>query len=73
MKTTIDLPDALVEEAKIAAIKRRSTLKNLVVEGLEMVLKHNPHPATPTEVIARLHKGYHLGGKPMKRDDIHAR
>lgn len=41
MKTTIDLPDALLHQAKIAAARRRTTLKNLVVEGLELVI-HAP-------------------------------
>jgi hypothetical protein len=41
MKTTIDLPDALLHQAKVAAARRRTTLKNLVVEGLELVI-HAP-------------------------------
>ena len=73
MKTTIDLPDELVQRAKIAAAKRRSTLKNLVIEGLEIALGCNEPSKTPVNAMARLRKGYHLGGKPLKRDDTHAR
>lgn len=35
MKTTIDLPDDLLHRAKIAAAQRKTTLKELVVQGLE--------------------------------------
>lgn len=35
MKTTIDLPDELVREAKRAAIARGTTLRSLVLRGLQ--------------------------------------
>lgn len=35
MKTTIDLPEALLHRAKITAAQRKTTLKDLVVQGLE--------------------------------------
>src|SRR5438067_3850346 len=36
MKTTIDLPEGVLHRAKIAAAQRKTTLKDLVVNGLEM-------------------------------------
>jgi hypothetical protein len=38
MRTTLDLPDDLMKRAKIAAVKRGSTLRDLVAEGLKRVL-----------------------------------
>lgn len=38
MKTTIDLPEALLHRAKVTAARRRTTLKNLVMEGLDRVM-----------------------------------
>jgi predicted transcriptional regulator len=38
MKTTIELPDALGRRAKMLAAERRTTLRALVVEGLERVV-----------------------------------
>lgn len=38
MKTTIELPDAMVQRAKVLAAERRVTLRELVVQGLEHVL-----------------------------------
>jgi len=40
MKTTIDLPEDLLHRAKIAAAQRRTTLKELVVQGLEYATRH---------------------------------
>jgi len=42
MKTTIELPDEVVRRAKIAAAERRTTLRALVLQGLEQVLVENP-------------------------------
>lgn len=40
MKTTIDLPDDLLHRAKVVAAQRRTTLKELVQQGLEYVTIH---------------------------------
>jgi len=73
MKTTIDLPDSILERTKIAAARRRTSIKNLVIEGLETVLRDEVQPALPVDALARLRQGYHLGGKPLTRDKSHAR
>jgi len=39
MKTTIELPDAIVRQAKILAAQRRTTLRELVLQGLEHVIE----------------------------------
>jgi hypothetical protein len=39
MKTTLDLPDELLIEAKKAAAEQRRPLKALVEEGLRLVLR----------------------------------
>jgi hypothetical protein len=73
MKTTIDLPDALFERTKIAAVRRRTSIKNLVIEGLETVLREEAPAAPPSDALARLRQGYHLGGQPLTRNEAHAR
>jgi hypothetical protein len=42
MRSTFDLPDELMKRAKIAAVKRGSTLRDLVAEGLRKVLSEEP-------------------------------
>ena len=73
IKTTIELPDAILERTKVVAARRRTSMKNLVIQGLEMVLQDEVNPAPPTEALARLRGGYHLGGHRMTREEIHSR
>ncbi len=40
MKTTIDFPDDLLHPAKIAAAQRKTTLKELVLQGLDYAIAH---------------------------------
>ena len=73
MKTTVDLPESILERTKIAAARRRTSIKNLIIEGLETVLREEIPAALPPEALARLRQGYHLGGQPLTRDQVHAR
>lgn len=41
MKTTIELPDAIVHRAKVLAAERQVTLRELMLQGLEHVLSEN--------------------------------
>lgn len=49
MRTTINLPDSLGEEAKLRAVERGCTFTALIVEGLHLVLRDAPGegPSTP--------------------------
>jgi hypothetical protein len=73
MKTTIDLLDSILERTKIAAARRRTSIKNLVIKGLETVLREEASSAPPVDALARLRRGYHLGGRHLTRDAAHAR
>lgn len=73
MRTTIDLPDGLLQRAKIAAVNRRTTVRALVEKGLLAVLDEVPGTDRTGEALERLRAGYHLGGKPMSRDQVHDR
>ena len=44
MKTTVELPDDLLVAAKIRAVETRSTLRELIEQGLRRVLDEQPHP-----------------------------
>jgi hypothetical protein len=46
MKTTIDLPDSLLEEAKRVAARRSTTVKALVESGLRKELRARSERAT---------------------------
>jgi len=44
MRTTLNLPDALVEQAKERAAEEGRTLTSLIEEGLRQVLAEEPAP-----------------------------
>jgi hypothetical protein len=44
MRTTFDLPDDLMKRAKIAAVKRGSSLRDLVAEALRRLLAEQSSP-----------------------------
>ncbi len=43
VKTTIDLPDDILHRAKVVAAQRKTTLKELVLQGLDYAITH-PQP-----------------------------
>jgi hypothetical protein len=72
MKTTIELPEDLLQQAKVYAAQNRLTLRELVVEGLQKVLE-SPAPIARDAALQRLRKGFRLGGKPLSRVASHER
>ena len=73
LKTTIDLPDDLLLRAKMVAAQRQTTLKELIIGGLDWMLR--PEAASPDHQagVARLQKGLRLGGQPLSRAQAHER
>ena len=45
MKTTLDLNDALLTDAKTVAVQRRTSLTRLIEEGLQLRLRAHRIPA----------------------------
>lgn len=62
MRSTFDLPDSLVRQAKIAAVKRGSTLRDLVAEGLRRVLsdEQSVQRTRMTEAPIKLPRGHSI-------------
>lgn len=57
MKTTLDLNDQLLADAKTYAVQRRTTLTRLIEEGLALRLR-TPAEATPRgKLRLPVHKG----------------
>ena len=44
MRTTLELPDDLLRRAKIAAVERGSTLRQLVIDALQREMASNERP-----------------------------
>ena len=73
MKMTIDLPNEILHRAKIVAAQRRTTLKDLFISGLELVMKADSQASDRQAALERLQRGLKLGGKPLSRQHAHER
>ncbi len=80
MKTTIDLPEEILHRAKIVAAQRKTTLKDLVIEGLSHAIDSPPKSGEfqrrerAERLIAALSKG--RNAEPvghLNRDELHDR
>ena len=79
MKTTIDLPEEVLIRAKVVAAERRTTLRELVVEGLNQVTNAPPkeEQAKRRAALKRLLKEMQASNtkpmKPLSREEIYER
>lgn len=79
MKTTIDLPDEIFLKAKILAAERRTTFKELVVQGLKLITQTPPEneERKRKQALKRLLKAMQAGNTepmvPLKREEIYDR
>ncbi len=80
MKTTIDFPDELLHRAKIVAVQRRTTLRELVVTGLETITSDRHNVKAENErrkTFKHLLKAMRASNTepmvPLTREEIHDR
>jgi hypothetical protein len=76
MKTTIELPDSLAREARLLAAERQTTLRALVVQGLEQVLMEKQVTAKvrARKLFAAMDQASGItAGKRLNRADANAR
>ncbi len=57
MKTTLNIHDSLLIEAKALAARQRSTLTRLIEEGLRMRLRAASSPPTAPRKAMPVHRG----------------
>ncbi|MBP7667681.1 MAG: DUF2191 domain-containing protein [Burkholderiaceae bacterium] len=57
MKTTLDLNDQLLADAKALAAQQRTTLTRLIEEGLQLRLRARPASAKPARVQLPVFQG----------------
>jgi len=80
VKTTIDFPEEILHRAKIVAVQRKTTLRDLVISGLAHSLETPPkHEDTlrrerAARLIAALSKGRNTAAiGPLNRDELYDR
>lgn len=79
MKTTIDVPEEILMRAKIVAAERRTTLRELVVEGLKRVTETpsgdelKKRQATMSQLLKAMQASNTEPMIPLKREEIYDR
>ncbi len=76
MKTTIELPEEVIQRAKIAAIQRKTTLKELIYQSLLRELDDPvPTKTDPNELAAAFSRGCNIDtpvGR-LRREELYDR
>ena len=79
MKTTIDVPEEILVRAKMVAAERRTTLRELVVEGLKRVTETpsrdelKKRQATMRQLLKDMQASNTEPMVPLKREEIYDR
>lgn len=71
---TLQLDGDVIRNARVIAAKRSTSLSRMVAEQIEQIVQaDSAYRASEREALKILHRGFHLGGKPLKRDELHER
>ena len=72
---TISLSTQVLQKAKILAAKRSTSISGLLAGQVEaLVNEDDAYERAAASAVARLERGYHLGGGQMvSRDELHER
>ncbi len=71
---TLSLEKDLLQEARILAVKKATSVSRLLSDELtNIVKKSQQYERARKKALADLKKGYHLGGKPASREELHGR
>ncbi len=68
MKTTLELPDDLMQRVKLRAVHRNQKLKDAIAQLLELGMAASPH----AEKLPRAPKPVRAKGGPLNIEDIEA-
>jgi hypothetical protein len=72
---TLSLDRNVLKKVKVLAAKRDVSVTRLLAEELTMIVHEDDHyESSKRRAIARLKKGFHLGGLTFtRRDELHER
>lgn len=71
---TVSLGKDLIQKLRIIAAKRATSISRLLSKELELIVERSEHyENAKRRAIAAMDSGFHLGGKPVNRDDLHER
>ena len=71
---TLKLNASILQKVKYMAIEKHKSVSQWVADLItQNVVQKEDYQAARKRALKRLHKGFHLGGKPLTRDEIYDR
>lgn len=71
---TVSIDKELIQKARVLAAKKSISISRLLSEELSGIITRNENYARArTKALAELKTGYHLGGQPATREELHER
>jgi hypothetical protein len=71
---TLSLDTELIRKARVLAAERSTSVSQMLGKLLEaMVEDAAQYDRAKRSAVAQLHIGFHLGGRPATRDELHER
>lgn len=71
---TLSLDKELIRKARILAAKKSVSVSRLLSDELaEIVTQNENYERARIKALAELAGGYHLGGRPAAREELHER
>lgn len=71
---TIPLDRQTIRKAKVAAARRSTSISGLLAQQVEILVgEEEAYQHAERQAMALLEQGFHLGGAPVSRDEIHDR
>jgi hypothetical protein len=71
---TISLDREIIRKAKIAAARRSTSISGLLAQQVEILVgEEEAYQSAERQAMTLLDQGFHLGGTPASRDELHDR
>ena len=71
---TVSLSVQTIKKVKLLAAKRSTSISGLLAEQIEyLVGAEEAYAAAHRSALNLMEQGFHLGGAPLTRDELHAR
>ena len=71
---TLSLEKDLLRKARILAAKKSTSISRLIADELaSIVQKTEQYERAKRQALVDLQQGYHLGGQPAAREELHER
>lgn len=71
---TLALDKGLIKKLRVIAAQRSTSVSQMLTEELQQIVERaERYEIAKRQALAALDSGFHLGGQPAKREELHER